>query len=313
MQPQTRASGKRSASTVPLRVMAVLEALRRQSPRRVLLLGLLLLAVVAVVDRAAGQYFSFSMFYLLVVVLVSASSGSAYGVPLALLAAGVWSGLESASMDLEEPVLPLLWNTATRLAVLLVTVSLVATVVELAHVERARSRGDALTGLLNRRGFCDLADRELVRAGRSGSALTVLYLDVDGFKRVNDTDGHLAGDALLSDVARTLEARVRRTDTAARIGGDEFVVLLPETPGAAAEVAAERVSHGLDEMCREGSWPVRFSIGLVTFVEPPESVDELLSQADRLMYSAKRSGQQTGRSTVRSEVLPQTTAAEAAG
>jgi diguanylate cyclase (GGDEF)-like protein len=259
-------------------------------------LGLLLLVAVALLDHVAGPHYSFSIFYLLVVILVSASNGTAYALPLSLIAAGIWAGVESANLDLSDPWLPLLWNTAARFAVLLVTASLVAAVVSMAREESERSRADALTGLLNRRGLCDVAALEVARAGRSGEPFTLLYLDIDGFKAVNDSDGHLAGDRLLSEVGRAIEAHVRRSDTAARIGGDEFVVLLPDTPSEPGVVAAQRLSAGLDALCRTGSWPVRFSIGAATFVEAPASVDQLLSEADRLMYAAKRTGKRTGRS-----------------
>lgn len=252
------------ASALPTCVMAVVGALRRQPPRRVLLLGLLLLLLVGLVDHAAGQHYSFSIFYLLVVILVSASSRVAYALCLAVVAAVVWSGVESANLDLSDPWLPLLWNTVARSAVLVVTASLVATVVSLAREEGERSRADPLTGLLNRRGLCDVAGLEVARAARSGDPFTLLYLDIDGFKGVNDDLGHLAGDRLLSEVGLALEAHVRRSDTAGRIGGDEFVVLLPETHSAAGLVAAQRLAHSLDEMCRLGSWPVRFSIGAAT-------------------------------------------------
>lgn len=286
------------------RVTARVWAVHRQPPGRVLVLAAAVLVVVGALDWLSGQYYSFSVFYLLVVVLVGAMGREVYLAPTALLTAGTWAIIEGLGRRLDDPWLPLLWNGLARFAVLYVSALLVLTVVGTARQERELSRTDPLTGVLNRRGFAAAAEDELARARRSGSAPSALYLDIDGFKAVNDRQGHAAGDRLLAQVAATLRGTVRRHDVVARMGGDEFAALLPDTGSAAAGAAAERVTDQLDQMCRRERWPVRFSVGMAAFSEVPTSVDVLLAEGDRLMYAAKQDGRRSARSTVLSAVVP---------
>lgn len=286
------------------RLLSLVWTAHRLPPLVVFTVGLLLLPLVAAADHATGLAYSFSIFYLVVVVAVSATGSSGHALAVAVLAAVTWTGVDALTRPSSHPVVSSVWNGLARFAVFYVCATLVAAVVVMARDERATSRSDPLTGLLNRRGFHDLAGIELARTRRSGTATTLLYLDIDGFKPVNDVRGHAAGDRLLGDVAERLSARARRTDVVARIGGDEFVCLLPATDGQAALVAARRAREALDEMCRQEGWPVRFSIGAVTFASPPASVDELLAAGDRLMYDAKREGRRTAQSTVAAHVAP---------
>jgi diguanylate cyclase (GGDEF)-like protein len=150
-----------------------------------------------------------------------------------------------------------------------------------------------LTGLLNRRAFLDAIDRERARSDRHAFPLSVLLLDVDHFKRVNDGRGHAAGDAVLRGVARVLEAVARRSDFVARWGGEEFVVALPQTGEAGARVAAERVRRAVaaeTHSVPEGE-PVRVTVSIgVASLDAPWSVDRLLNAADVAMYAAKSHG-----------------------
>jgi len=131
---------------------------------------------------------------------------------------------------------------------------------------------------------------EISRARRYEHPFTIVCLDLDNFKAVNDCSGHSTGDLLLRLVARTTRENIRVTDTVARIGGDEFAILMPETGREVAEVIMQRVKRvNLDYMRKHG-WPVTLSIGVVTFTSPPSTVDEVLRVSDRLMYSAKNNG-----------------------
>jgi diguanylate cyclase (GGDEF)-like protein len=166
-----------------------------------------------------------------------------------------------------------------------------ARVVEL----EARADHDPLTGLLNRRGF----ERELVRAAahvqRYGGRLVLVYLDLDGFKPVNDTHGHAAGDAVLQAVADVLRGHVRASDLLARLGGDEFAVLLWNLADAAAEakataleamIAATRVRWGEAEIA------VGASAGTAPLADPADTT-AALARADAAMYGRKRSRRET--------------------
>jgi diguanylate cyclase (GGDEF)-like protein len=295
-------------------VDGAIRAVHRQDPQRVLALGLLLLILVALCDRLSGPDYSFSIFYLVVVVTISAAKPlSGLLVPVALLTSLTWTLVEGLTRFPDTPWLPLLWNATARFGVLYLAGRLVSVVLGAAQQERENSQRDELTGLHNRRGFTSLAQVELARAARSRRPLSAIYLDVDGFKAVNDLQGHAGGDRLLSDIAGTLQSTVRRHDLLARLGGDEFVALLPETDAAAAFAAAQRAVGALDAMCRHQGWPVHFSIGVASFAEAPASLDAVLTEADRLMYLAKQDGRGTGRSTVRTTGGPPAGPLERAG
>jgi diguanylate cyclase (GGDEF)-like protein len=152
------------------------------------------------------------------------------------------------------------------------------------------SQRDTLTQLYNRRHLFARIEAELQRVKR-GHPLSVLMIDLDGFKRINDQHGHLRGDTLLKEVAGALAATVRTTDVAGRFGGDEFVVLLPDTDQEAACAAAARVACALAEVGRafDAGRPVTASVG-VALAQPDDTVAALLHRADDSSYGAKRSG-----------------------
>ena len=156
--------------------------------------------------------------------------------------------------------------------------------------ERSAARVDFLTGILNRRGFYEIAGSESQRSRRYKRPLSLVYVDLDNFKGVNDSMGHDAGDELLIQVAAVIHSEVRGTDTVGRLGGDEFAVLLPETDQEQGRIVVDKVQKQLMEAMQEKQWPVTFSIGLISFNVPPESIDEMVREADRVMYSVKLKG-----------------------
>lgn len=152
---------------------------------------------------------------------------------------------------------------------------------------------DTLTGLANRRQFFDQADSALAQTRRYGSPLTIALMDLDHFKRINDTHGHAAGDAVLKVFAEVLRESLRDSDTAARIGGEEFAVLLSNTPQDEAMHALERVRETLDAKPIEvgpHSIEVSVSIGAVQWRPEHHDIDAMMAQADEALYTAKRLG-----------------------
>lgn len=172
---------------------------------------------------------------------------------------------------------------------------------ELAAEQRARgeaerlSRIDALTGLYNRRHVLETIEHELARAGRQGSAVGVLMIDVDLFKRVNDAHGHTGGDAVLVEVARRLRDGVRSWDEVARVGGEEFCIIAPEV-GDEGEVAdlGERLRAAIAERAVEVgpgvAIPVTVSVGIALLHDGEGSAERVFDCADRALYAAKRRG-----------------------
>jgi diguanylate cyclase (GGDEF)-like protein len=152
---------------------------------------------------------------------------------------------------------------------------------------------DALTELYNRRHFQELLEKELARAGRHARPLALAILDVDHFKRINDEHGHIAGDGVLRQIATIVREHVRGEDIAARIGGEEFAVLLPEAGLPAAEAFAERLRAAIEAAAfAPGGAPrrVTISIGIALLAPTRASRSELMRAADAALYEAKESG-----------------------
>ena len=151
---------------------------------------------------------------------------------------------------------------------------------------------DPLTRLNNRRLFLERLEQEVARATASGESFSILFLDVDELKRINDTYGHLAGDALLREVSNALMDAVRGEDVVARYGGDEFVVLLPSTPAPAAASVAQRISEGIARhrfmAGRELLQIPGVSLGVATFPRDGRTAEEILASADATLYKQKR-------------------------
>jgi len=151
------------------------------------------------------------------------------------------------------------------------------------------ARTDPLTGLLNRRGFDEHAARELGHAGRNNGRVALATLDIDHFKQINDEWGHVAGDRVLVHLARVLVRESRSTDVAARLGGEEFAVLMPGSDHAGAEAFTERVRAALAAGSGSELPAVRVSAGVIVTAEPTD-IQAMLEQVDRALYAAKRGG-----------------------
>ena len=149
---------------------------------------------------------------------------------------------------------------------------------------------DDLTGLPNRAALIAAIERAIQRGRRHGESFSLLMLDLDGFKGVNDQRGHAEGDEVLRAVAREIRASLRRDDEPCRLGGDEFAAVLGGTDAQTAPEVAERLRQGLEQRMAARGWPVTASIGTVTFASPPFSAAAALARADALMYAAKAGG-----------------------
>jgi len=152
------------------------------------------------------------------------------------------------------------------------------------------SRTDELTGLWNRRFFWELAEDALRLAARHHYPVSVLMMDLDRFKTINDRHGHQTGDAVLEAAARVLHAAIRKTDVLARYGGEEFVLLMPHTGGGEALWQCERLRRELAARGGEGLPRVTISIGVAASDRHGHDLDRLLVAADRALYQAKDQG-----------------------
>lgn len=163
------------------------------------------------------------------------------------------------------------------------------------------ARSDPLTNLPNRRAFRELLDHELARARRGEISVTVVAGDLDHFKEVNDRSGHQVGDAALQRVARLFEREKREIDGVARVGGEEFALVFPDTDGHGAFVIAERLRCELQDEFSDDAVPVTVSFGVASFPQQGETAASLLQAADEALYAAKTSGR--NRTVIHSTVL----------
>ncbi len=155
---------------------------------------------------------------------------------------------------------------------------------------------DELTGIYNRRYFLDSAEKEIARSLRFGKPFCSILLDIDGFKRINDSYGHGVGDEVLIAVSSTCLRHCRKIDTFARYGGDEFYFLLPECTKEEAQTFAERIRGAVERIRIDYngvSIPITASLGVQAFAGTQDSLDRLLIRTDNAMYAAKQAGKNT--------------------
>ncbi len=253
-------------------------------------LALIGLGIIGFFDYFTGSDYSFSIFYLVLIVASAWYQGRKSALLLSGAGTVVWFIAAIASREYTDDYpLSIFWNDLVELTHFLFAVVVISSLKALLDASEKTSRIDPLTGIANRRLFYEVANAEIVRAHRTSEPFTVMYIDVDNFKTVNDTQGHDEGDMLLIAVASTIRHQIREIDTVARLGGDEFSVLLPAAANDAAQVVGRKLKRELADAV-ETKWPVTFSIGMVTYATAPESVEYMIRQADQVMYEAKKSG-----------------------
>ena len=264
-------------------------AIERRSHSVLFAASLILVVLFGIADYLTGYEIAFSIFYALPIAVVAYFVGRRSALVISLLSALSWLLADAAGHEYAWGWV-LYWNTFTRLLFfVVVAVSLDALRNALRH-EKELARSDFLTGAANRLAFYEIANKELDRARRYGQPFSLAHIDVDNFKNVNDSLGHQTGDALLCAVVKIMQRHSRDSDTVARLGGDEFVLLLPETGAEDAAIAAKKLHTHLTEEVQRRRWPVSFSVGLLTCLGAPPSVDDMLKSADQLTYLVKERG-----------------------
>ena len=248
-----------------------------------------MLVTLFLIRVASGAEMAFASLALLPVIWSAWTLGRAPGWVIALLAAATWIAGDLASgREFSRSWVP--WANGLVHGLMYAMVStLAAELRELLRREHDRAIRDELTGLLNRRQFLEAGDREVERSARHHRSVTVLFLDLDRFKQLNDTQGHVAGDRALRAVAGALQKSARTTDLVARLGGDEFVVLLPESNPDARNQTAKRLAKAANSALK--AFPgLSVSVGVAHFECPAPPVAAMLQTADALMYLAKQTG-----------------------
>jgi diguanylate cyclase (GGDEF)-like protein len=200
------------------------------------------------------------------------------------------SALTTESGDLlQASPIQTLYIAAYAIAMLMLTVGLLLLATDRLRDElEYLATHDPLTGVLNRRAFMAAAEQELARCHRHGHVMSIVLLDLDHFKQLNDTHGHLVGDQVLRDLTERIAPLLRRPDQLGRYGGEEFILLLPETNRDAAAVVAERIRAAAAAADKLPSYTV--SIGVACNIVSDTGLDPLLARADDALYEAKEGG-----------------------
>jgi diguanylate cyclase (GGDEF)-like protein len=255
---------------------------------------LLLLSVVGGIDAVTSEI-GVAVFYLLPVVFAAWFISRWSGWVTAALSAVLWLYFDvTTGRPYANPAAPW-WNMLVHFGFFAITLFLVDRLRLGQARERELALTDPLTGIANTRGFRERAEPLLAQARRHAAPVTLAYIDLDRFKAVNDALGHAEGDEVLRPVAAVLRGRLRASDLYARIGGDEFVVLLSDAGQAEAAPVLGELSDALKGATER--WPVDQTIGAVVFQRAPDHLDDMLRAADALMYEGKREGR--GRVLVR--------------
>lgn len=265
----------------------LLKGWEKKSRTQIILIICLNIIVVGFLDYLSGFEISFSLFYLFPVAIASWFLGKKISFFFSVISAMTWLVCNTLAGEKFSHYLIPYWNSLIRLGFFLIVSFLLDEVHQFLRKEEQLARTDFLTGILNRRAFYDSLENELLRCYRYHRPFSLVYIDLDGFKKINDNLGHNMGDFLLQKTAQVITSTVREVDLVARLGGDEFAILLIEADEENTKRIVPRIQKSLLAEMAENQWAVTFSIGVMIYLEFPASPDEVINLADQLMYDVK--------------------------
>jgi len=266
------------------------DLLQGQGKAIILCIGLASAAVVGVLDYLTGSHVTLTAIYLLPVYFVAWHAGAGAGMLLAVFCAVAWLAAGHYAGRLFPTTLVMLWQFFSLAAIAGAFAILLARLRKAQSRTQALSLVDFLTGALNSRAFYNLVENEHRKSARFKRPVTLVYIGLDHFKRVNSRFGHTVGDMVLQKVARTMMKYLRATDRVARLGGDEFVILLSETDLAAAKIVIPKICEQLAEEMEDKRWPITFSVAVVTFYHVPPTARAMIKMSEKLMRAIKQDG-----------------------
>lgn len=268
----------------------MLEKLRKQPALLLLGEGLALVGLIGLFDYLTGPEIAFSIFYAVPIGLMVWGMGLKAGIGFSMLSALVWLGADLMSgHPYSHAVIPY-WNAAVRLGFFTLISLILAALRNALDREFIMARTDGLTGAANGRQFEQAGSEAIARLAQDGEPFTLVYVDLDNFKQVNDRFGHARGDTLLGEACMGIRSVLRKGDTVARLGGDEFGVILTAVGADRAQEVVSRIHGKLSLPSLESELGVGASIGAVTVSNVPRSFDDVIKAADAAMYAVKSAG-----------------------
>lgn len=265
----------------------IFSILENRTPKTITKLSFFLIVVLGVVQFMVGETVNIAPLYIFPPLFSSWYGSRTSGVLSAFLSTLVFVVIEASFARVPPAFDGLLLFGAPYLVAYVLLAMLVINFREVHRIEVHAADTDTLTGVHSARSFYAELANELLRSKRYDHVFSLAYIDIDNFKNINDSLGHTAGDRLLKEVADCLVSSLRATDVIARLGGDEYACLLPETAQEEAKSAFLKAAGLLKKRMKKHKWDVSFSIGVVTFENLPEDIKEAIEIADKLMYSVK--------------------------
>ena len=256
----------------------------------VLLISILTVAILGITDYISGFEMSFSIFYLLPISFTILLSDFKLGIIISLLSAFSWYLADISSGHIYNSLFTPIWNSVMRFGYFMIHTYFFSQFIKLYEKTKINSLTDSLTGIANTRYFMEFFEREIKKAKRTNLPFTLLYIDLDNFKFINDTSGHQVGDSLLKMIAKTVNGSIRPSDIFARLGGDEFAILLPESDYSESNNLIKRIKKTIETELKKNNWPITVSIGAITYKNFENTISEMIKQADDFMYKVKKDG-----------------------
>jgi diguanylate cyclase (GGDEF)-like protein len=257
----------------------------------IILLCLILTAAFSYIQYLLGSGLIISLFFIFPIILSTWKTGIWSGIVFSFVSSIILMIITGKNLQnlISIDFISYL-NNLFRLIIFLIITYIISELKSSLEKQKELARIDPLTSIPNSRAFYETAILEFEKAKRHRFPISIIYMDLDNFKKVNDTLGHSTGDRLLNLVALTIINNIRNIDIVARLGGDEFGILLSQTGAESAFIVGTKLREMLLDTMQKNRWPVTSSIGIVTFLKAPESIDEMMKKADALMYAAKNSG-----------------------
>ncbi|MBN1470502.1 MAG: diguanylate cyclase [Syntrophaceae bacterium] len=268
--------------------MNFLENIEKQNKSLIIAIGYIIIGVLGIIDTLTGKELDFSLFYVIPILIVTWHTGLGLGIVFSLISALVWllSDVLSGNVTLLSIYA---WNTLIRLGFFLTIAFLLSRLLTVLEHQREIAHTDYLTGALNSLFFYNVLQMEINRSQRYKNPFTIAYIDLDNLKTVNYEFGYATGDKVLCFVANQIKNSLRKVDVVARLGSDEFALLMPETNQKSAQVVLSKLQHKILAGMQKNNWPVTLSIGVLTCFDTPPTANEAIKKVDDLMYSVKKS------------------------